>query len=59
MNTCNVDEQTRVKRFRSPSSGDGYGEATEIAEAAAWLLGDGASFVTGQAVAVDGGLVAG
>jgi NAD(P)-dependent dehydrogenase (short-subunit alcohol dehydrogenase family) len=35
------------------------GEATEIAEAAAWLLGDGASFVTGQAVAVDGGLVAG
>jgi NAD(P)-dependent dehydrogenase (short-subunit alcohol dehydrogenase family) len=30
----------------------------EIAEAAAWLLADRASFVTGQALAVDGGLVA-
>lgn len=30
----------------------------EIAEAAAWLLADHASFVTGQALAVDGGLVA-
>jgi NAD(P)-dependent dehydrogenase (short-subunit alcohol dehydrogenase family) len=29
----------------------------EIAEAAAWLLADHASFVTGQALAVDGGLV--
>jgi NAD(P)-dependent dehydrogenase (short-subunit alcohol dehydrogenase family) len=29
----------------------------EIAEAAAWLLADQASFVTGQALAVDGGLV--
>jgi NAD(P)-dependent dehydrogenase (short-subunit alcohol dehydrogenase family) len=30
----------------------------EIAEAAAWLLADRASFVTGQALAVDGGLLA-
>lgn len=29
----------------------------EIAEAAAWMLADQASFVTGQALAVDGGLV--
>jgi NAD(P)-dependent dehydrogenase (short-subunit alcohol dehydrogenase family) len=33
-------------------------DAEEIAEAAAWLLSDHASFVTGQALAVDGGLVA-
>lgn len=31
------------------------GEPEEIAEAALWLLGDAASFVTGAALAVDGG----
>ena len=31
------------------------GQPTEIAEAAAWLLSDAASFVTGSAMAVDGG----
>jgi len=30
----------------------------EIAEAAAWLCSDAASFVTGHAMAVDGGLTA-
>jgi NAD(P)-dependent dehydrogenase (short-subunit alcohol dehydrogenase family) len=30
----------------------------EIAEAVVWLCSDGASFVTGHAMAVDGGLVA-
>ncbi len=34
------------------------GRPEEIAEAALWLLSDASSFVTGQAMAVDGGLVA-
>ncbi|WIX83623.1 glucose 1-dehydrogenase [Amycolatopsis carbonis] len=34
------------------------GDPAEIAEAVAWLLSDHASFVTGQAWAIDGGLVA-
>lgn len=34
------------------------GEPEEIGEAVAWLCSDRASFVTGQAIAVDGGLTA-
>jgi len=34
------------------------GEAEEVAEAAVWLMSDAASFVTGHALVVDGGLVA-
>jgi 2,5-dichloro-2,5-cyclohexadiene-1,4-diol dehydrogenase 1 len=34
------------------------GQADELAEAAAWLLSDAASFVTGACIAVDGGLTA-
>ena len=33
-------------------------EPAEIAEAAAWLLSDRASFVTGHCLAVDGGMSA-
>ena len=35
-----------------------FGEPEEIAEAAVWLCSDAASFVTGHALSVDGGVVA-
>jgi 2,5-dichloro-2,5-cyclohexadiene-1,4-diol dehydrogenase 1 len=35
-----------------------FGETREIAEAVSWLLSDAASFVTGAAMAVDGGFLA-
>ena len=35
-----------------------YGEPSEVAEAVVWLCSDAASFVTGHAMAVDGGWVA-
>jgi NAD(P)-dependent dehydrogenase (short-subunit alcohol dehydrogenase family) len=35
-----------------------FGETHEIAEAVAWLLSDAASFVTGAAMAIDGGFLA-
>jgi len=36
-----------------------FGEASEIASAAAFLLSTDASFITGHALAVDGGYTAG
>ena len=36
-----------------------FGEPEEIGQAAVWLCSDQASFVTGHAMPVDGGIVAG
>lgn len=35
-----------------------FGEARDIAKAAVWIASDGADFITGQTLTVDGGLVA-
>lgn len=35
-----------------------YGDPTEVGELVAWLLSDNASYVTGQMVGIDGGLLA-
>jgi NAD(P)-dependent dehydrogenase (short-subunit alcohol dehydrogenase family) len=35
------------------------GQPADIAEMVLWLAGDAASYVTGQAIAVDGGLLTG
>src|SRR3546814_689522 len=43
--------------FRSHPIGR-YGEPAEIGETAAWLLSDASSFVTGAAIAADGGYTA-
>jgi NAD(P)-dependent dehydrogenase (short-subunit alcohol dehydrogenase family) len=51
------DPDTRRRSERAHPLGR-IGEPSEIAAAAAWLLSDEASFVTGQALVVDGGLSA-
>lgn len=44
--------------FRDAHAMKRYGQPAEIAEAVVWLCSDAASFVTGVAMPVDGGLVA-
>jgi 3-oxoacyl-[acyl-carrier protein] reductase len=34
-----------------------FGEVEEVAEAVAFLAGEGAAYVTGQTIVVDGGMV--
>jgi NAD(P)-dependent dehydrogenase (short-subunit alcohol dehydrogenase family) len=36
-----------------------FGEPREVGDAVAWLLSDAASFITGTAICVDGGFLAG
>lgn len=50
----------RVDLFENLSPLKGrYGTADDIAEAAVWLAGDAAGFVSGVVLSVDGGLIAG
>jgi len=52
-----MEGDARVRRgFLAAQPGGRFGEPREIGEATAWLLSDAASFVTGVAMPVDGGM---
>jgi NAD(P)-dependent dehydrogenase (short-subunit alcohol dehydrogenase family) len=58
------EDAQRTVQFMSAALGDmapirRAGQPIDIAEAALWLASDASSFVNGQAIAVDGGLVTG
>ena len=44
--------------FAANSPMNRYGEPREVAAAVAWLCSDGAAYVTGIAMPIDGGMVA-
>lgn len=52
------DNPQRQAQFMARQPGGRLGTPAEVAEAMVWLCSDAASFVTGHALAVDGGLVA-
>jgi 3alpha(or 20beta)-hydroxysteroid dehydrogenase len=52
------DPESIRAAFASSSPMNRYGEPREVAAAVAWLCSDGASYVTGIALPIDGGMVA-
>jgi NAD(P)-dependent dehydrogenase (short-subunit alcohol dehydrogenase family) len=61
--TAMIDRLTRkdkeaIEQFTKLEPVGRFGQAEEIANAVIWMCSDGASFVTGHAMAVDGGFVA-
>jgi NAD(P)-dependent dehydrogenase (short-subunit alcohol dehydrogenase family) len=55
MRAVAADDRAR-RAFLAAQPGGRFGTPEEIGEAAAWLLSDAAAFVTGVAMAVDGGM---
>ncbi|MGO4816886.1 SDR family oxidoreductase [Flavobacterium sp. W22_SRS_FP1] len=52
------NDKEAIEQFTNLEPVGRFGQAEEIANAVIWMCSDGASFVTGHAMAVDGGFVA-
>ena len=58
MTAAVMQDSARMARIIASEPIGRVGTPEEIAEAVVWLCSDAASFVTGHAMSIDGGLVA-